>query len=86
MKPKTWTEVLIEKARLRGYIAGWTAATKRTEGATRLRAQASLTRLGKMRPCESCPDGWMDSAGYPGYRHPCAFCNGTGIAPEGGDK
>jgi hypothetical protein len=86
MTPETWTEVLIERARLRGYISGWKSATRRGLGESRIRAGRALYRISRLRQCEACHDGWMDSAGYPGYRHPCQICHGSGIAPEGDDK
>jgi hypothetical protein len=76
MTPKTWTDVLIERARCEGWLRGHNGFHWEGE---------PLDTLSLLRPCEACHDGWMDSVGYPGYRHPCQVCDGTGIA-QGGER
>jgi hypothetical protein len=95
MIPKTWTEVLIERANwhAREDSMKWTLsvcdlrhASAASFAVALQTATAHVLELSLLRPCEACHDGWMDSAGYPGYRHPCQICHGSGIAPEGDDK
>jgi hypothetical protein len=83
MKPKTWIEVRERLVYLRGYLSGW-AAYSCQDGVTPAEMQREMDALSRLRPCGACHDGWMDSVGYPGYRHPCQICGGPGIAPEEG--
>jgi DnaJ-class molecular chaperone len=81
MTPKTWTEVLIERARLRGYLSGWEAATRSGLGESRIRAGRALYRISRLRPCMAC-GGCGKYRPTIGCDCDCATCHGSGIAPD----
>jgi DnaJ-class molecular chaperone len=77
MTPKTWTEVLIERARCDGWLSGYA-----TRGRGNLVGMRHLSNaLSLLRPCEAC-NGTGDIRRGMSFRDAiCGSCDGTGIAP-----
>jgi hypothetical protein len=86
MIPKTWTEVLIERARCEGYADGLYDGRVLAPSDLALKVGRSSDLAGELYdlcPCEAC-EGTGERHQSDGDR--CQLCHGSGIAPEGDDK
>jgi hypothetical protein len=76
MTPKTWTDVLIERAKCEGWLRGHNGFHWEGE---------PLDTLSRLRPCDACGGSGWDFASDK-HGDDCRPCHGSGIAPEGDDK
>jgi hypothetical protein len=83
VKPATWTEVLIEKARCNGYFTVWAQYGCIEDEATTWWRDEKKS-LDKIHRCEKCEGhGITLTDGLKGRKWKlCSPCKGTGIAPD----
>jgi hypothetical protein len=86
MTPKTWTEVLIERARCEGYASGLYDGRVLASSNLAMKVARSsdlAAELYALHRCEAC-EGTGERHQSDGDR--CPLCHGSGIAPEGDEK
>jgi len=77
-----WQDVLIELARIRGWLECWESTGQHQDERDGAIMRDRLARIEAIKPCDRCCNGWVNAVNPGEGPVQCEFCVGTGIAPK----